>query len=539
MVLESPFEIRRSLYVIKGRQRQIPSFGPVIAATAEGPGSVDTLTDGSGLADADADRLIEHSSVENTMWKEKTENLSEGIIFDLMGTHTVESVAIWNFNLPSCTDYGVASATLSAWTQNGGWRTLVADASFEEAEGTDDYDIPTIIRFKPVKAEKIRFDKMTPFYTKVGYMGLSEVRFYGPLGPKACNPEPADKYEIAPRDPQTLRWTAGKDALVHDVYLGQDEASLKLLGRVKGDPLVKIGGLSPGNEYVWRIDEVAKDGSVEAGPVWLFNVHGQQVAHWKLDQDAEDAVGQCAGTIQGGPMWQAGQNGQAIQLDGQDDFVEIPALNLNTNTITICAWVNADAGIAQIPGIVLCRSGQTVAGINLDGNTLRYHWNDLRETWGWDSGLVIPENRWAFVALTVQPERGTLYLYDEGTLQSAQNTIFHGIEEFDGPLCIGRDSGFNDRYFKGLVDDVKIFDFALNQSQIEQVRQGQPVDMSGERDIRLVDADLVTEDQSLEEIAAEAAREEKKDQGRNLIPVFAIVGIAVIVAGVSVFRKKK
>jgi hypothetical protein len=63
--------------------------------------------------------------------------------------------------------------------------------------------------------------------------------------------------------------------------------------------------------------------------------------------------------------------------------------------------------------------------------------------------------------------------------------------------------------------------------------------MSGESDIRLVDADLVTQDESLEEIAAEAAQEAKKDRGRNLIPVFAIVGIAVIVAGVSVFRKKK
>ena len=296
-----------------------------------------------------------------------------------------------------------------------------------------------LLTLKPVSARKVRFENLTAFNPKMKQLGLSEVCFYSPLGPAACNPQPAKGAEASCRETIGLMWTGGKNSVAHDVYVGESEDTLTFLGRVKGEPKVDVSGLSAGADYVWRIDEVAKDGSVEKGPAWSFHVRGRQVAHWNLDAAADDESGQFSGTVQGEPTWQTGHTGQAMQLDGENDYIEIPALNLNTDAMTICAWINTSEKISNISGVVFSRAGQTVAGINISEANLRYHWNDVPGTYSWDSGLTVPEGRWVFVALTVQPQKGTLYLYDTDELKSAENNISHTIEEFDGPLCIGRD----------------------------------------------------------------------------------------------------
>jgi hypothetical protein len=538
-VIDAPFDVREYNFTLKPEKRSIPATGPVIAVTGAESSPFKSLVDGSGLGDSDGDRLAEHTTAESGMWIADADKLEGGIVFELPGERMLESVAIWNYNKPAYTDMGVRKADISVWTEKDGWKTVVKGAELQEAEGTDDYDEPTVLTFDPVSAEKVRFANLTAFNPKMKQAGLSEICFYEPLGPAACSPEPAEGAQVSCLDVVPLTWTAGRNAVAHDVYIG-DMDQLMPLGRIKGQPRVKISGLSPRVDYVWRIDEVAKDGTIEEGPLWSFSVRGSQIGYWKLDNTAEDALGNFAGAIRGEPVWQEGHTNQAIQLDGRNDYVEIPALNLNTATLTICAWINAPAQNAQIPGVVLCRTGQTVAGINLEGTNLRYHWNDLSSTWNWNSGLTVPTDRWVFVALTIKPENGTLYLYDGNAMKSAENHIVHTVEEFDGPLCIGRDSGFNDRYFKGAIDDVRIFDFPLSVAQVEAVARGEDVVLSSNSEIQLVDANLVAKGESLADIANEAKQAETTGaKNKNLIAVLIIILIVVGIAAFSVLRKCK
>ena len=144
------------------------------------------------------------------------------------------------------------------------------------------------------------------------------------------------------------------------------------------------------------------------------------------------------------------------------------------------------------------------------------------------------------MALTIKPENGTLYLYDGNAMKSAENHIVHTVEEFDGPLCIGRDSGFNDRYFKGAIDDVRIFDFPLSVAQVEAVARGEDVVLSSNSEIQLVDANLVAEGESLADIANEAKQAETTGgKNKNLIAVLIIILIVVGIAAFSVLRKRK
>jgi len=167
--------------------------------------------------------------------------------------------------------------------------------------------------------------------------------------------------------------------------------------------------------------------------------------------------------------WAYGRMGSALIFDGSS-YVEAPALNLNSNTVTISAWIKRQGDQIDWSGIVHNRAGSTVAGLHFGtDNELRYTWNGL--IWNWDSGLVVPDDKWVFVALVIAPSGGTVYLHEDGITYSSPNTYANSIEEFDAPTNIGRDSQavYPPRNFKGKIDDVRIYNSALLAADIEDI----------------------------------------------------------------------
>ena len=100
-------------------------------------------------------------------------------------------------------------------------------------------------------------------------------------------------------------------------------------------------------------------------------------------------------------------------------------------------------------------------------NDLRYNWDGSYNTWSWDSGLVVPNRKWTFAALVVQPQQATIYMSDGTILQSAINPVRHGMEESDGETCIGRDPRWNS--LAGSIDEVRIYDYALSEAEIREI----------------------------------------------------------------------
>ncbi len=545
VVMDGPFEIRKQNYTIKSEKREAPVVGSQITGVGAEFGEYAYSASrvlNEGLSNRDDDCLLEHSTSDDSMYIMNREQLTGGFVFTLPAAQPVESVAIWNYNKPGYTDQGIAAMDVSIWTEKDGWQSVLKKAALQEAEGSDDYDEPTILTFKkPVTAQKIRFKNLTPFDTDSKQIGLSAVQFYEPIGPAACEPQPQNASTASCSDTFILSWKPGKDAIAHDVYVGETEQSLTRLGRVKGLPQVTVSGLAANKTYTWRIDEVTAAGKVTAGPVWSFTTRGSLVGHWPLDGSADDAAAGRNGTLVGEPTWKDGHFGKALAFDGQNDTVQIPAMNLNTDAITICAWIKPDPQTAQIPGIVFCRADNTVAGINLLGDRLRYHWADSDKTWGWDSGFRVPfDGVWMFTALTVQPHKGMLYFaLEDADLQSSENLLSHPVEPFDGPLYLGRDPA-EGRYFKGLIDDVRIFDFALSPTQIDQVRRNKTVNIATGETIQLVNADLVEEGQSLKEVAAEQQQTPNEEpQKTNILPVIIIIAIVLVIAVAAAAKSKK
>jgi len=146
--------------------------------------------------------------------------------------------------------------------------------------------------------------------------------------------------------------------------------------------------------------------------------------------------------------------------------------NLNTNSVTITAWINPSAAEANATAIVFNRgSGNDVEGLNFStqgDSALSYTWNNDAGTYGWDSGLQPPLNQWSFVALVVTPTNATISVMSTNGLLSSTHVYPHAAAAFAGTTLIGDDSfsATGARTFAGAIDEVSVFSQALTQSQL-------------------------------------------------------------------------
>ncbi len=94
----------------------------------------------------------------------------------------------------------------------------------------------------------------------------------------AYNPQPYDKARWV--DPNAdLSWTAGLNAIIHELYFGTDEATV--LAGTGGTFKSRQGGLTfdPGplpadTTHFWRVDEIDASTNVRTGPLWSFTTLG-------------------------------------------------------------------------------------------------------------------------------------------------------------------------------------------------------------------------------------------------------------------------
>ena len=156
--------------------------------------------------------------------------------------------------------------------------------------------------------------------------------------------------------------------------------------------------------------------------------------------------------------------GMAMESTESGGYASIPALDVSTNTFTITAWVKPDGIQPDYSGIVMANGSS--AGINFRGgnNSLGYHWPGGGQWW-WDSGLIVPEEEWSYVAMVVTPDDITLYL---NGIPSSQSLTMSEAEI--GSLLIGSYQNWGSRYYTGQIDEVRIWNRSLSQDEIRELR---------------------------------------------------------------------
>ena len=195
------------------------------------------------------------------------------------------------------------------------------------------------------------------------------------------------------------------------------------------------------------------------------------VAYWRFNEAAPNpaydyAGGQhgryglgCVSGIAGpqGPEFPGFEtNNLAVQFSGltPPSYVLVPALNLDSDSVTITAWVNPYGSQVPYAGLFIAAWG-SVPGLSYTlGDQLGYIWNG-NTTWQFQSGLEVPTNQWSFVAVVVEPDQAAVYLCERDGFSSATNAVEHVSEAWDGVALIGEGPGGSSRVFNGLLDEVE------------------------------------------------------------------------------------
>ncbi|MGC3958071.1 MAG: hypothetical protein QM813_09075 [Verrucomicrobiota bacterium] len=150
--------------------------------------------------------------------------------------------------------------------------------------------------------------------------------------------------------------------------------------------------------------------------------------------------------------------------------------NLNTNIVTITAWIKPEAEPTGSEAVVFTRSTNLmVCGIAFYSGlfapppfALGYNWNDAFETWSWNSGLYPPTNKWSFVSLVVTPTNAVVRMMYDGQVFAATNTIAHSVQSWNDAVYIGTDPDDlnGGRNFSGSIDEVSVFKRALSDEDL-------------------------------------------------------------------------
>jgi hypothetical protein len=216
--------------------------------------------------------------------------------------------------------------------------------------------------------------------------------------------------------------------------------------------------VDPGKIHKYSL-EVKKENNVRL----IVNDHGFAPADGSVKGSVTTPTGSGVKNVEMKAYATSDNLSSALNFDGVDDFISASPLYLNSNTVTLSAWIKRNGAQDDWDGLIYSRTTGSASGLHIMGNgELRYNWDNLSDTYNWSSGLMVPDNEWTFIALIIEPNQATLFVNDT----SAVNTLAHTEVALDGVLEIGRDWYQNARYFNGSIDEICIWNTARTPEQI-------------------------------------------------------------------------
>jgi outer membrane lipoprotein-sorting protein len=285
--------------------------------------------------------------------------------------------------------------------------------------------------------------------------------------PKAINPKPADGTMCKIGDLE-LSWMPGMYAATNKVYMGTASDGLTLLADAASDSNMIVQELKRDTTYYWRVDEIDANGKVTTGDVWSFNT-GKLVGWWKFDEStgtiASDSSGNGNnGTLKGNPVWRptGGVLGGAIELSGKGDYVEInneSAFDIN-GQITISAWVNITDVPQEWTGIVT--KGDSAWRLSTSFAQNVFHFGVSSSAY-LNGQATVDSGQWHNVVGVYDGQKMSIYV--DGKIDFSRPWT-RPIGTNDFPVCIGENIELKGRCFHGLIDDVRIYNYALSQDEI-------------------------------------------------------------------------
>ena len=209
----------------------------------------------------------------------------------------------------------------------------------------------------------------------------------------------------------------------------------------------------------------------------LADLNSGLVAHYKLDGNADDSENNYE-AIPKNVSWTQGKLGQAAKFDGDpslNQYIDCTSIPV-TEKFTYSAWVKREGPNNDDAAVILCkREGTSLSDIfwlAVDGGSGKVCWeqgfgNSNSSLWGTTD--MSEDSAWHLVTVTFDGTKRVIYFDGKPEKEVAET---RRPNDFDAHFYIGLEADNNDRAWKGLVDDVRIYNRALTANDVNELYDG-------------------------------------------------------------------
>ena len=158
----------------------------------------------------------------------------------------------------------------------------------------------------------------------------------------------------------------------------------------------------------------------------------------------------------------------AFEAYDYNDYLINQTINeKSVSEFTFTGWVKPNGIQSNYSAIFSLSSGygyeRNALNFREGNNTLGFHWNG--QGWAWDSNLIVPADKWSFVAITVTSSKVNLYVNE-----SSFSFDFYS-EPFNlNSIILGSYYRWNSRNYKGLIEEATFWKRALSEEEIRLSR---------------------------------------------------------------------
>jgi hypothetical protein len=206
-------------------------------------------------------------------------------------------------------------------------------------------------------------------------------------------------------------------------------------------------------------------------------------AWWKMDESpspiALDATSTAADAQITGATWTTGRRLGALTFSGSQFLSCGNRASLSgTTPFSITAWIRVNSGNTQ-EGVILQQrapngfNGQYQFTVNSTGKLRFYCYGNSAEQFNFAGATSVNTGQWVHVA-AVRDASGNAYLYLNGVLDgSVTGTTIRSLSS-SIDMGIGADIRDSNRFFRGALDDIRLYNRVLPPAEISQIRNQAP-----------------------------------------------------------------
>jgi len=242
-------------------------------------------------------------------------------------------------------------------------------------------------------------------------------------------------------------------------------------GNISGatSPVLRIANAQAANQGSYHCAATGANETLNSRARQLWVTPAQQLGQWNFEGNVTDSANTNHGTAFGSPAYVAGKIGQALNFDGVDDYVLLPAPVGMGKDITVATWVYwngggnwqrvFDFGTGTFQHLFLTpKSGN---------NTMRLAFKDSVNGVNAEQQInttALPTGQWVHLTAVLKGDYATLYVNGVAA-GSVFNVVMNPIDFTATQNYLGK-SQYADPLFNGRMDDVRVYNHALSGAAV-------------------------------------------------------------------------